>query len=353
MERKVTPMKKKAKRMSIILALALIFTSLEFAGVFALPENSSDGEAVSAQAVETEGVLTAAEETPEPTAPAAAPALTAEASYEAVVLKWTAVEGATAYVVTGNGKTIETAELTATVKKLDPFKKYEFTVAAKNAAGTGPAATVKKAPVRDIQYKLTIKQSGTLRSHAGKRASMKVKAGKTYSAYGFAGGKYIMKGNNGKSTFYVARTRVGNKKAVTSSKIKYTRAEAENYVNARKQSSKSKKLIWVNTYTQHLYLFEGKKGAWKCVDDWKISTGTASTPTPTSISGLKKITGHTKLRHGIKWWSFFHGTAALHGVKNNWGKKLGRVASNGCIRNPVPKAKILYGTKKGTKVIIY
>ena len=323
-------MKKSRTIMSIALAIALVMTSAEFTFVFAIPDPS----------------------TPEtPTAPEAVKNLTAESGYNSVKLMWDKDENATEYVVTGGASPQTVKTNTCTVGGLDPYTNYTFTVKAKNAEGESPAVSVSKSPVRDIQYKIKIKQGGTLKSHAGKKAKIKVKSGQTLYAYGFAGGRYILRHNG--SVFFVKRTRVGKKSSIYSNKKPYTRQEAQNYVNARGLSSKTNSLVWVNTYSQRLYLFNGTKGNWTCVDDWKISTGTASTPTPTSISGIKKINKRKKTRHGIKWWSFFHGTAALHGVKSNWGKKLGNPASNGCIRNPVAKAKVVYNQGKGTRVVIY
>jgi lipoprotein-anchoring transpeptidase ErfK/SrfK len=298
-----------------------------------------------------------------PEKPAVAPTLTAEAGYRAVVLKWTAVENtssepdkktnaADSYNVYLNGAlAANTKDLTYTVSGLDPFTSYSFAVEAVNTAGTGPQATASKQPVRDIAYALKIKKSGTLKSHKGPKAKMKVKTGQTIYAYGFAGGKYMVR--NGDSIFYVARTRVGKKSAIYDTANDYTREEAQNYINQRGTGSATGNLVWVSTWTQHIYLFTGSAGNWTCVDDWNISTGTASTPTPTGIDGVKTLKKKIKKKHNIKWWRVFHGTAALHGVKSNWGKKLGKVASNGCIRNPIEKAKVIYDLAKGTRLIIY
>jgi hypothetical protein len=359
-------MKNKAKRLSIIMILMMIFTSFEIAGVFAV--DGVDNETTEPAVVAQEEAVVDVQMDEEVITPTVAPTLTAEAGYRAVVLKWTKVDNtaeegktnaAEYYNVYVNGAQTATnvKDLTYTVSGLDPFTAYSFSVAAVNTSkeGTpnvGPQSTaVSKQPVRDIAYALKIKKSGTLKSHKGPKAKMKVKTGQTIYAYGFAGGKYMVR--NGDSIFYVARTRVGKKSAIYDTANDYTREEAQNYINQRGTGSATGNLVWVSTWTQHIYLFTGSAGNWTCVDDWNISTGTASTPTPTGIDGVKTLKKKIKKKHNIKWWRVFHGTAALHGVKSNWGKKLGKVASNGCIRNPIEKAKVIYDLAKGTRLIIY
>ncbi|MFG2003294.1 fibronectin type III domain-containing protein [Spirillospora sp. NPDC048911] len=63
-------------------------------------------------------------------------------THESVSLKWNAASGATSYTVTYGGQTREVAETSATITGLSPSTDYSFSVAGKNAAGTGAAATV-------------------------------------------------------------------------------------------------------------------------------------------------------------------------------------------------------------------
>ena len=51
------------------------------------------------------------------------------------------------------------------------------------------------------------------------------------------------------------------------------KAGAEAFVNAKGYQSGSKYLIWTNTYTQHLYIFEGSQYNWKLIKHHACSTG--------------------------------------------------------------------------------
>ena len=212
------------------------------------------------------------------------------------------------------------------------------------------AASKSDYPVRGIAYKLTIRISGTLKSHGGPSRTIKVKRGQVINAYGFGGGKYIFK--VGKSIFYCNKIRTGNRKCVYTTKWNYSKQEAEFYVKDKGLKSKTNKLIWVNGYTQHVYLFKKSKGEWVVQDDWECATGKASAPTPTGVTGNKAIWQKLKSRHALKWWSSFSDINSFHGKHKNWS--VGTPASKGCIRNPTDKAKLVYDKAKiGTKVFIY
>lgn len=326
-------MKKMKKRLALILSMTVFITSFGFFGVFAEEETTPS----------------------EPTAPAAVANLTAYSSYNGVVLRWTKDANATSYKV--NGAVVTPTDLGngmlqyATPNNLEPGVDVAFSVVASNEKGDSPAATVVKAPVRAIAYKVKIKVGGTLRSHAGPKAKYKVKRGQTIYAdrYG-AGGKYIFSHNG--STFYCDRLRTSKRKAIYTRDFNYTPEEAQFFVNAKGLSSRTGVLIWISTYTQHIYMFQGTKGNWTCIGDYECSTGTASTPTPTGITGQKTIYKKIRSRHGIPWWSPFSDINSIHGKKSGW--KLGKPASNGCVRNYNENAKVMYKTaKKGTRVMVY
>ena len=402
-------MKKFRSRLAIVLMLMLVFvTSFELIGVFAedgvqgepvvteeaegaadavVPEaGAADLAAPEAEAV-TDAVMNGGEggeggeggseggDTPTPPEPTPTPeyAITASggleafSSYKSVVLEW---NKATATKKTG--ETEEAAEVVykvngADVSVQDLGSKVRYTAGGLTAgvdAGFTVEAYVKedptktasigsatKAPVRTIAYKLKIKKGGTLKSHGGPKAKMKVKAGQTIYAYGFGGGKYILENENG-SIFYCNVTRTGKKSCVYSKSLVYSPKEAEFFVNAKGLSSKTSSLVWVNTYTQHLYVFTGSAGNWTCVHDNKCSTGKAKTPAPTGVSGNKTIWKKIKRRHGIKWWSPYSDINSIHSKKKAW--KIGVPSSNGCIRNYEPDAKfVYYNAPIGTKVLIY
>ncbi|MDO4197129.1 MAG: L,D-transpeptidase family protein, partial [Prevotellaceae bacterium] len=299
----------------------------------------------------------------------ATPTLSTYSSYNSIRLEWTPVtnpnekgsyKGATVYYKLYYGKSV-IYDGTATSfhhKGLNPLSSYSYRIQAylkdanKNTTASALSGYKYDSPVRSMRYRITIKRSGTLKSHSGRKQKYKVKKGQVIYADRFQTGKYIFDYNG--STFYVARTRVGKKAAeyVGAGGWNYSRKEAEYYVRDRGLSSGTGVLVWVNTYTQHVYYFNRGAAGWTCADDWECSTGTASTPTPSGTNGMKAIKKKIKKKNGIKWWSTFNGNAALHGRKKN--KPVGNVASNGCVRNPDEKAyKIFSYAGKGTRVMIY
>ena len=291
--------------------------------------------------------------------------LTALASCESVYLRWSDPTYTTAVTVAVNGAP---SAVTATkradglmeykVSGLNPrvnyltgqYPSYSFTVTASNDGGSATGSTT-GAPVKTISYKLQVKASGTLKSHGGPKAKIKVKKGQTIYAYGFGGGKYIFANEQG-SIFYCNMSRTGKKSCVYDNSMYYTPEEAQLYVNDRGMSSKTSSFVWVNTYSQKLYVFTLTANGWTWVHDNKCSTGKASTPAPTGVSGKKQIWKKIKKRHGIKWWSPYSDINSIHSKKKAW--KIGVPTSNGCIRNYEPDAKFVYfNAPIGTRVHIY
>lgn len=243
---------------------------------------------------------------------------------------------------------------------LDSFKDYTFYVSAyvKDAAGKKVSTDeqkIKGSPFKTIRYRLQIKSGSTLKKHAGYGPkSYNLKGGATIDTDRFQTGKYIFEYKG--SVFYISQTRVGSAKALYNKQgsWNYTKKEAEHYIKDRKMTSLTNNLVFVNTFCQHVYFFEraNKKAAWKCSDEWECGTGLASTPTPTGDYGEKKIQNRLPKKNNIKYWNMFNGNAALHGTKPR-DKRVGLVISNGCVRNPVTKAKKIYTrTKLKTKVLI-
>ena len=322
------------RRTAIVMMLMMLFTSFSVIGV-----NAEGEEATVA-------------------APAAVK-LKAHSGDESVILTWDAVPGAVGYDVFDSAGNCIKADVTETqykVKKLkDAYKKYKFTVKAyaKDSAGNklySPAATKSNAPVRVMRYQCRLKSGATLRSHSGPKQKVKLKGGQKVIATGFTAGQYLFwkKG----SRFHMNGSRVSSVKPLYKRKGDYSRFEAENFVNDRGVASKTKRLIWISTYTQHVYYFTGSKNNWKCVDDWHCCTGRASTPTPTGNKGIKRIWKKVRMRHNVPWWSPFSSFNSLHGLA---GPKsiLGTPRSGGCVRNPDQKAKKVYKDAKiGTTVLV-
>ena len=245
-----------------------------------------------------------------------------------------------------------------TGKTLKPFSTYTFTVEAYvvNAEGeevTSSATTIKGSPFKSIRYRLKIKEGSTLKRHAGNGPkSYKLGSGVTIDTDRFQTGKYIFEYKG--SIFYISQTRVRSASALYNHRgtWNYTNKEAEYYIKDRGMGSATKNMIFVNTFCQHAYFFEKKDGKWDCTDSWECGTGLASTPTPTGNYGKKYIHARKRSKNNIQYWNLFNGNAALHGTKPN-DKRVGLVISNGCVRNPVEKAKKIYTqTKLKTRVLI-
>ena len=60
---------------------------------------------------------------------------------------------------------------------------------------------------------------------------------------------------------------------ISNYKKAYSGKLAEQYVNYRGFSSPTKYFIWISTYGQHVYIFEGSKFKWKLIKNFLCSTG--------------------------------------------------------------------------------
>lgn len=330
-------MKRLKSRLAIILTLMMIFTSFEFVGVFA--------------AEEALGNVSVA----------------AYSSSDRVVFIWNAVEGADGYIIDGSTK-VPASQLRYdkivgeggyAAISVQAYKDPEEVTADDPDAGQAAAAepvysnvaTAAGNAVQTIRYRVRIKKGGTLKAHGGNGpGSIRVTKGQYIDCYGFGGGKYIF--NYGGSIFYCNKSRTNKRSCIYNSGRTYSAQEAEFFVNDRGLSSSTGTLVWINTYTQTLYMFNGSAGSWHCVLASKCSTGKAASPTPTGVSGRKTIWKKISKRHGIKFWSPFSQINSVHGKKAKW--RMGAPKSNGCVRNYVEAAQqVYYGAPIGTTVLVY
>ena len=338
-----------------------------------------------------------------PTAPKKVTEFKLHPSYKSIILTWNDVPGAEEYRIYRSKDNKNFSRIKTITDKSDKSKKfidtnakgttgdfklarkYYYKIAAVNVVGEKSYISEKTASlgntcIRPMYEQVTFKSSAQLTSHDGKSKTRTFHGGQTIIAQGFGGGKYKFwyKGNY----FYASYVRVKNCKAKYQKNedgtvgkayhytgkwakqdyaqdgsdsykgIKYyDKLSAENFVNKSKEKSKTKYLIWVSTYQQHLYVFKGSKGKWKLVKDWECSTGAAKSPTPTGFG--KKIHEQRYFYSQIHYWSMFQHANSIHGTKNS-KYRFGRPMSNGCVRNFDENAKWLY--KKcdvGTGVIIY
>lgn len=374
---------------AIVTALAMLFV-LDSIGVFAANGVNDQDQAVPAEETQAlqEAVVSPQEEDAveddttfelaaivEPVVKPDKPKVKVLRGYKSIKLKWNKVPKADAYNVgfKKKGKWVSkgvTKGRSMVIKGLKAEKKYTFRVMAvqlhddakgksklkvsdingttKNGKWTGgvstPAYVKNTQCVRRMFIKLTKKSNG-----------------KRYKSYDYGGGRYFYKGGS------VSRVGASNQKAyyIHQGGWNYTRGEAEFFINeylkkvskkTKKKLTKKNRLIWVSTYTQHLYIFKKKGGKWKATKwNWEVSMGEAKTPSPTGNKQIVKKVGHF---HTVSYWNAVSYTSsgmnALHGAESGWVSKLGNLASHGCIRNKTSNAKIIYNNcPKYTGVLIF
>lgn len=199
-----------------------------------------------------------------------------------------------------------------------------------------------------FKIKITFKETRNLSSHAGKKASHTFKAGDVVYATSYVRGQYHF--NYKDSIYYVNYNRIKSPKATLNGRggYNYNWREAQYFLNSSGESSMTSRLLFVNLYTQHLYVACGSKGKWRVKNisykgkkhrDWEISSGTPMTPSPWGLNlkyKSKKVNIYTRERtvngHVTRYWNFYHSETALHGKADNKG--YGAPFSHGCIRNP-------------------
>lgn len=342
-----------------------------------------------------------------PTAPKKVTGLKLHPSYKSIILTWDNVLGADKYKIyrskdnktftlykTVDDTTAKTQKFTdvnakGTEGDFNVARKYYYKVAAVNVALSKNYISAKTSSlgntcVRPMYEQVTFKASAQLTSHDKFKKTVTFKGGQTIIAQGFGGGKYkfYYKG----CYFYANYVRVYKCKPLyqkntdgtvspTASKLVkykyptwkkqdyaqngltsynkiryYDKTTAEGFVNRSGKTSSTQYLIWVSTYTQHIYVFKGSKGKWKLYKDWECSTGAAGSPTPTGFD--KKIVDKWYNHSGINYWNPFQNANSIHGHRLSY--VFGKPQSNGCVRNYDPNAKWIYDNcKVGTGLIVY
>ena len=222
------------------------------------------------------------------------------------------------------------------------YRIYAVAVAADGTESKSEAATVNGEAVKTMYYKLTFKAGVTLTSHSGGSYKTTFKKGQTIIANGFDNGKYVFewKCKDGKTRIYNAMKIRMKKASVThlDNSRTYSKAEAELYVNSKGITSGTKYMIWVNLYSQKLYVFKGTKNKWKLVKGpWTVSTGRATMPT---TSGKTAFRRKLSRQHGIPMWNVCD-RFSIHG-QQSWWKIDGVPRSGACVRNTNAHAKWIY-----------
>ena len=228
-------------------------------------------------------------------------------------------------------------------------------------------ATAPDSCVRTSYVALKLKAGKNLTSHDKQHVKRSFKKGTTIYTCAFGYGRYqfIYNGN----MYWLNRVGTRSHKSGYDKGHPYTDEEVKYYVDYHPSNwSATGKLVWVNTYTQRIFVFQGGSGNWSLLNSggWYVSTGKAATPTirymdpksPILDSGCivgksKTINKKVKSRHGIPNWNCFSTWNAIHGQKKSWSIK-GIPKSNGCVRNTNAHAKYIYNNcPKKTRVLIF
>ena len=287
--------------------------------------------------------------------------------YKAIYLFWDRVKDADGYIISqkinGEYKAIATVKnrtkgrMSYKVKGMQERVKYRFKVNAfyydktrKDGKFLSTGVFVNGSTIREMAYRLNVKTTTSIRPKGGSGKYLKIRNGDLIDATKFTAGRYaVIKDGN---VYYIPKTYVRKATAIYSEKANYTVFSAEEFINDKQIDSKTGILMWVSTYTQHTYMFKGSKGKWKCVDHWECATGQASSPTPTGISGIKRIHDKISYRNGLRWWSPFSSMNSFHSMRSSW--VTGAPASNGCVRTPTDKCKKVYEYAPiGTTVLVF
>ncbi len=214
--------------------------------------------------------------------------------------------------------------------------------------------------VAKLRIRCTVKSGTTLKSTNGKK-HFKLKKGMKIMTDGYGAGKYSFTKKGAR--FRMLNVRAKNRKAYYDKKHDYSEEEAEYFINnknltfARPSKTNKQYLIWASLYTQQVHVFTKDDGRWEQIDAWDCSSGSASAPSPTGNCSIGK---RIKWRHHIEYWNCFSTLNALHGIKPvkyagyNWVRYLGKIKSNGCIRNRNENAEWIWNhCPKGTKVLVF
>ena len=224
--------------------------------------------------------------------------------------------------------------------------------------------TVKKtgkiSKVHAFYYKAVMKESHTT-------DGVTIKAGAKVTV--LAKGKSTVRISYNNKKCWVPSSKVSINGYITDYKAKFSKDLAEAYVNAKGYSSSQKYLVWINTYTQHIYVFEGKQYNWELIHTFICSTG---------MFGVDETGKHTETPMGkcyiyrkqYEFWFAgdqvaYYCSAINGGFIHSWlykpdGSyypgvgKLGVPASHGCVRLAKADCKWIYDNcPVSTTVIIY
>lgn len=310
----------------------------------------------------------AAKEFTVPALPEAITGFATYSAYKSVVLEWNKpAVNPTRYEIWSDGAKL--ADVTAPTSPVDNAavynyqctnandeKVHSYLIKAVNVVGDQEVSVQSgENPLYDqmlmpMYIQCTFKQNKVLKSHDKAKVKHAFKKGDVVKAFMFVKGQYRFYYNG--NLFHCNYNRLTNKKCLYNGyrSWNYNEREVEYFINTAGETSMTKYIIFVNLYTQHLYLLTGapkSKGQWKVTTvkykgkeyrDWEVASGKAATPTPGGLTlkfkhkpiNIYRKSG-TVYGHKTKNWNFYHSQTALHG---RVGKAIyGKPRSLGCIRN--------------------
>ena len=294
-------------------------------------------------------------------------------------LTWAKVKKATGYVVylKVDGKWTEKARTkakTVTIGGLENGSSYEACIRAYRKVGNDyaysgysntvvgrPSVADKKITAIKTSYSnVTVKKSGNYKLSSGGTAYVSTSDKMTTTTHfreGEGGTIFTCTRTKDGKVFKIKQSQLnGANRIVTVNKTLYSKSVAEQYVNYKGYNSESSYLIWVNLYTQRIYLFKGKQYNWTVVKQGKCTTGAGKTQTKAAVTRLRSkvyqmwfYDDYGNPCQYAYWGTYFNAGLAFHSWIYNPGDYMdasypliGTPRSHGCIRLTNDMAKYIY-----------
>lgn len=301
-----------------------------------------------------------------------------------VKLKWSKVSSATGYEIfqynTATGKfesigTVKSSSTSVTIKKLTNGAAYQFKARAYRTVGGVTrygdfSSTIKVKPIfvssevksmPTMTYKATLKKTVNA-SYTDGSGKVTVTKGTKVTVLDRGSNCKVQLSNGKKVTIDIDYLTF--KSCIYNNKYNITQRMAEDWVNYKGYHSNTKYLIWISTYKQHMYIFQGEQCNWKLIKTFKCSTGKAATPTAKSSSFRiwKKsrffpFDEYSYANYASYFWggNAIHSWVKLYANGHNYADgSLGNPASHGCVRLSDSNIKYIYNKIPiGTGVVIY
>ena len=291
-----------------------------------------------------------------------------------VIITWTALKKATSYEVyqkntSGAFVKIGTVKKNkVTVKKLKNGMTYAFKIRAvrtvNGVSGYGAMSkevsgkpsdpdVVNLADVHGFYYKAKVTGvgSGISLTSTDKKKTTKFKAGTKVIVTSWGSSASAKSTIKYKNKLYKIKTKYLTRYNYSWNSSKpYSKETAEAYINYKGYTSAGPYFIWISTYTQHLYVFQGSQYNWTLIDSFKCSTAKWGYHT---YYGFSRLGGRQKEWPFGEWQVGYYASlingGAIHselyyysGEKYTDMGNLGDPASHGCVRVEISKAKWIY-----------